>query len=99
MNNATKTALVRFGVFAATAVLMVEPSLAQGSGSAETMLNTIVSYLTGAVGKSLAVLALIMTAITWMFGAIDMRQAGSVFVGIVVLASATLCDHRQRRGP
>ena len=98
MKTATKTALVRLGVFAGVAVLMVEPSFAQGSGSAETMLNTIVSYLTGAVGKSLAVLALIMTAITWMFGAIDMRQAGSVFVGIVVLASATLCDYRQGRG-
>jgi type IV secretory pathway VirB2 component (pilin) len=34
------------------------------------------------------VVALIATAISWMFGAIDMRQAGSVFVGIVVLASA-----------
>ena len=89
MNNATKAALVWIGVFAVASVVMVEASFAQGTGSAETMLNTIVSYLTGAVGKALAVLALIATAISWMFGAIDMRQAGSVFVGIVVLASAS----------
>ncbi len=90
MNSSTKTALLCLGVCAATALVMAEPGLAQagGTGSAETMLQAIVTFLTGNVGKLLAVVALIATAISWMFGAIDLRQAGSVFIGIVVLASA-----------
>ena len=72
-------------------VLLVEPSLAQvsgGTGDIATMLNNIVTLLTGPIAKALSIIALIIVAISWMFGAMDMRQAGGVIFGILVIASA-----------
>jgi type IV secretion system protein VirB2 len=88
MNRSTQTALFGLAVCVAAALVLAEPSFAQGTSSAETMLGTIITFLTGPVGKGLAVIALIATGISWMFGAIDMRQAGGVAIGIIVVASA-----------
>ena len=87
MNSSTTTALGWCAVCMMAALVLAEPSFAQSS-SAETMISTIITFLTGPVGKGLAVIALIVTGISWMFGAIDMRQAGGVAIGIIVVASA-----------
>lgn len=56
------------GVMAvATILILVEPAFAQVSGI-ETVLQNIVNLLTGNIFRLLAVIAVIVICIVWMFG-------------------------------
>ena len=69
-------------------VCMVEPALAQSAGI-ETVLQNIVTMLTGNIAKLLAVIAVIIICIAWMFGYMDLRRAGYWIIGIGGIFGAT----------
>ena len=68
------------------------PALAQTSGATGgnigTFIQNIISILNSNVIRGLAVIAIIITGIAWMFGHLDLRRAGSVIIGIIVIFSA-----------
>lgn len=67
------------------------PALAQSSGVGSqigSFIQNIVDLLNSSVIRGLATIAVILTGIVWMFGHIDMRRAGTVVVGIIVIFSA-----------
>lgn len=80
----------------ATVVLLASliaagPALAQSSGVGGQIggfIQNIVDLLNSSVIRGLATIAVILTGIVWMFGHIDMRRAGTVVVGIIVIFSA-----------
>ncbi|CAN7630355.1 MULTISPECIES: TrbC/VirB2 family protein [Rhizobium/Agrobacterium group] len=66
----------------------VEPALAQSSGI-ETVLQNIVTMLTGNIARLLAIIAVIIICIAWMFGYMDLRKAGFWIIGIGGIFGAT----------
>lgn len=78
---------------AAGAALLIsaEPAFAQSTGvggNIGTFIQNIVDLLNSNVIRGLAIIAIIVTGIAWMFGHLDMRRAGTVVVGIIVIFSA-----------
>lgn len=66
-----------------------EPAYAQAvGGNIGTFIQNIIDLLNNNVIRGLAVIAIIITGIAWMFGHLDMRRAGTVVVGIIVIFSA-----------
>jgi type IV secretion system protein VirB2 len=77
--------------------LSVEPAFAQAAGGATgnigTFIQNIIDLLNNNVIRGLAVVAIIITGLAWMFGHIDLRRAGTVVVGIIVVfGAATIVD-------
>lgn len=76
----------------AVAVLAsAEPAFAQDGGvggNIGTFIQNIINILNSSVIRGLAIIAIIITGIAWMFGHLDMRRAGTVVVGIIVIFSA-----------
>jgi len=76
-------------LMAATIVaILVEPAFAQAAGI-ESVLQNIVTMLTGNIAKLLAVIAVIVICIAWMFGYMDLRRAGFWIIGIGGIFGAT----------
>jgi type IV secretion system protein VirB2 len=73
---------------AAMVALLVEPAFAQSAGI-ESVLQNIVTMLTGNIAKLLAVIAVIIICIAWMFGYMDLRRAGFWIIGIGGIFGAT----------
>lgn len=78
---------------AAGAALLIsaEPAFAQSTGvggNIGAFIDNIIGLLNSSVIRGLAVIAIIVTGIAWMFGHLDMRRAGTVVVGIIVIFSA-----------
>ncbi len=73
---------------AAIVAIVVEPAFAQSAGI-ETVLQNIVTMLTGNIAKLLAVIAVIIICIAWMFGYMDLRKAGFWIIGIGGIFGAT----------
>ena len=67
-----------------------EPAAAQAINlnPIQTFLNSIVTALTGTLGKTIATLALVCVFIGWFMGYIEMRTAIYVLVAIVFVGSA-----------
>ena len=85
----------RIRPFAATAAMaavfsltLAEPSFAQ-TGGIESVLQNIVNMLTGNVARLLAIIAVIIVGIAWMFGYLDLRKAAFVVLGIGIIFGAT----------
>ena len=73
----------------AFAVLSAEPAFAQSvGGNVGSFIQNIIDLLNSNVIRGLAIIAIIITGIAWMFGHLDMRRAGTVVVGIIVIFSA-----------
>lgn len=68
---------------------MIEPAYAQSAGGIETVLQNIVTLLTGNVAKLLATIAVIIVGIAWMFGYLDLRKAAYVVLGIGIIFGAS----------
>jgi type IV secretion system protein VirB2 len=69
------------------------PALAQtagglGAGNLGSFIQNIIDLLTNNVIRGLAVLAVIVTGVAWMFGHVDLRRACTVVLGIVVIFGA-----------
>lgn len=70
--------------------LWSEPAAAQAINlnPVTTFLQTIVTALTGTLGKTIATLALVCVCIGWFMGYIEMRLAIYVLIAIVFVGSA-----------
>jgi type IV secretion system protein VirB2 len=68
------------------------PACAQATSSAGgnigSFIQNIIGILNSNVIRGLAIIAIIVTGIAWMFGHLDMRRAGTVVIGIIVIFSA-----------
>lgn len=73
-------------IAAAAAALTVQPALA--SANVEGLLQNVVDMLTGNTARLLAVLAVVVVGILWMFGLFDLRRAAIVVLGIIVVFGA-----------
>lgn len=63
-----------------------QPALA--SANVEGLLQNVVDMLTGNTARLLAILAVVIVGILWMFGLFDLRRAAIVILGIVVVFGA-----------
>ncbi|MBI1198939.1 MAG: type IV secretion system protein VirB2 [Phenylobacterium sp.] len=65
------------------------PAHAQSvGGDIGGFIQNIIDLLNSNVIRGLAIIAIIVTGIAWMFGHLDMRRAGTVIIGIIVIFSA-----------
>lgn len=83
----TTIALAALSVCAAASPALAQTAGASG-GDIGTFIQNIISILNSNVIRGLAVISIIVTGIAWMFGHLDLRRAGSVIVGIIVIFSA-----------
>ncbi|PZQ65150.1 MAG: type IV secretion system protein VirB2 [Phenylobacterium zucineum] len=75
--------------------LAATPAFAQAGGGGDLggFIQNLIDILNSGIVRGLAVLAVIVTGIVWMFGQIDLRRAGTVVVGIIVIfGSTTIVD-------
>lgn len=72
----------------AIVAILVEPAFAQAAGI-ESILQNIVDLLTGNIFRLIATIAVILIAIAWMFGYMDLRRAGYWIIGIGVIAGSS----------
>ncbi len=70
-------------------VAMIEPAFAQATAGIESVLQNIVDMLTGNVAKLLAIIAVILVGIAWMFGYLDLRKAAYVVLGVAIIFGAS----------
>lgn len=70
----------------ATTLMSVQPAFAQAN--VEGLLQNVVDMLTGNTARLLAILAVVIVGILWMFGLCDLRRAAIVILGIVVVFGA-----------
>lgn len=73
-------------IAAAATLILVQPAFA--SANVEGLLQNVVDMLTGNTARLLAVLAVVIVGILWMFGLFDLRRAAIVVLGIVVVFGA-----------
>lgn len=73
-------------IFLATTLMSVQPAFA--SANVEGLLQNVVDMLTGNTARLLAILAVVIVGILWMFGLFDLRRAAIVILGIVVVFGA-----------
>lgn len=80
----------RFGAMLAIAavasVSLASPAFA--SANVEGLLQNVVDMLTGNTARLLAILAVVIVGVLWMFGLFDLRRAAIVVLGIVVVFGA-----------
>ena len=79
------------------ALASASPAFAQASGAPGgnlgSFIQNLIDLLNSNLIRGLAVLAVILTGIAWMFGHLDLRRAGTVVVGIIVIfGAATIVD-------
>ncbi|HEY3949584.1 TrbC/VirB2 family protein [Phenylobacterium sp.] len=92
MTRSVPRAAACLGLGAAFAIVLAGPALAQTTagvgGNLGTSIQNVIDLLNNNVIRGLAVLAVIVTGIAWMFGHVDLRRAGTVVLGIVVIFGA-----------
>jgi len=72
--------------------LAATPAFAQTSGVGGDLggfIQNIIDLLNSGIIRGLAVIAVIVTGIAWMFGHLDLRRAGTVVIGIIVIFGAS----------
>lgn len=94
MNNIQNAA--RLLALASALLSAATPAYAQTTGVGGDLgafINNIIDLLSNGIIRGLAILAVIITGIAWMFGHLDLRRAGTVVVGIIVIfGAATIVD-------
>ena len=85
-----RTRSVAASVTMATAIVvaLAQPAFAQAAGI-ETILQNVVDLLQGNIFRLFATIAVILIALAWMFGYMDLRRAGYWIVGIGVIAGSS----------
>jgi len=89
--RSNKRLVSRLALAGVIALASASPAFAQASGvggNIGSFIQNIIDLLNSNVIRGLAVIAIIITGIAWMFGHLDMRRAGTVVVGIIVIFSA-----------
>jgi len=88
--------LAAAALIAASLTLIAEPAFAQavgGAGDLTTFLQNIVNILTGTAGRLIAVIAICIAGIGALMGALSLRAAGGVILGVMLIfSSAWLVD-------
>ena len=87
----SKPSLVAPAVVAAVLLLSMEPAMAQatgGTGNLSTFLNNVVNLITGPVGQAIAIIAVAVTGLGAMFGALSARAFGGVVLGCAIVFSS-----------
>ena len=87
----TKRVALGVALGGALALAAFDPAFAQSTavgGNVGSFIQNVIDLLNSSVIRGLAIIAIIVTGIAWMFGHIDMRRAGTVVVGIIVIFSA-----------
>ncbi|CAO3441200.1 TrbC/VirB2 family protein [Azospirillum endophyticum] len=82
--------LTAFGV-GLLVVLAAAPALAQaagGGGDLTTFLQNVVNLLTGTAGRLIAVIAICIVGIGALMGALSLRTAGGVLLGVMLIFSS-----------
>lgn len=83
------TQLRRLGAGAILATIfalgVATPAAAQ---NVESLLQNVVDLLTGNTARLLAIIAVVVVGVLWMFGLFDLRRAATVVLGIVVVFGA-----------
>lgn len=82
---ALKRTAAIIGVALAASLVLTSPASAQ---DIEGLLQNVVDMLTGNTARLLAVLAVVVVGILWMFGLFDLRRAAIVVLGIIVVFGA-----------
>jgi type IV secretion system protein VirB2 len=87
--------LVKFALVAVACMLALEPSLALaqvgGVGNAtnfEDAIQKLITWMTGTIAKSVAILAIVVLGFMAMAGKLQMETAGKVILGLVLIFSA-----------
>jgi type IV secretion system protein VirB2 len=92
----TSRTVAVLGLAAAATLLLADPALAQSTsagGNIGTFIQNIINLLNNNVIRGLAIIAIIVTGVAWMFGHLDLRRAGTVIIGIIVIfGAATIVD-------
>lgn len=73
------------------AFAVTEPAFAQsvgGTGDISTFLQNLVNIITGTVGRLIAVLAICVVGIGALMGALSMRAAAGVVLGVILIFSS-----------
>lgn len=69
------------------------PALAQDLSPVTTMLTTVVTALTGPIGRSIGIIAVVVLGVLLMFGRINAATFGGVLVGMaIVFGAVTVID-------
>jgi type IV secretion system protein VirB2 len=89
MTSSTLRPALATGLIAGVLTLtLVEPALAQAA-NIEGVLQKVVDMLTGEVARLLAIIAVIVVGIAWMFGYLDLRKAAYVVLGVAIVFGAS----------
>jgi type IV secretion system protein VirB2 len=81
---------LRLALLASAICLSATPAFAQSvGGDLGGFIQNIINVMNSTIVRGLAVLAVIITGIVWMFGQIDLRRAGTVVIGIIVIFGAS----------
>ena len=72
-------------------LMFVEPAAAQSTSGSDvgTLLTNIISFFNSGVIRSIAIIAIIILGLTCMFGVMDIRRAGLVILGIIIVFGAS----------
>jgi type IV secretory pathway VirB2 component (pilin) len=73
-------------------LVAAHPAFAQTTSTASNLgsfIQNIINLLNNNIIRGLAVIAVIVTGIAWMFGHLDFRRAGTVIIGIIVIFGAS----------
>ncbi|WP_198155176.1 TrbC/VirB2 family protein [Candidatus Burkholderia verschuerenii] len=87
--DAQRVATFALAVVVLTAV--ANPAFAQsagGQGDITTFLQNLVNIITGTAGKLIAVLAICIVGVGALMGALSMRAAGGVILGVLLIFSS-----------
>ena len=92
----TPRMLATVGLAAVLTLVVASPALAQSTGAGGnigTFIQNVINLLNNNIIRGLAIIAIIITGIAWMFGHVDLRRAGTVIIGIIVIfGAATIVD-------
>lgn len=82
-----------FALAAVVIALFAEPACAQsvggGGGNITSFLQNLVNLITGTAGKLISVLAICIVGIGALMGALSLRAAGGVILGVMLIFSAS----------
>ena len=84
--------IATFALAAAVLTAAADPAFAQaagGSGDITTFLQNLVNLITGTAGKLIAVLAICIVGVSALMGAMSLRAAGGVILGVLLIFSAS----------